>query len=148
MAIDDIITTAELYNSYMEEVNMLLKEIKNCELQLMKDLFKFKTTERDEIKIALFETKRKALLCVKYEDDELKLDIQSTLPNDKMNDDSKNTVEVDENEIEVVDPIKLVHGGFTSLSIKNTQREYMNLILHIIKIVNLKKQIEQRLSLV
>lgn len=148
MAIDDIITTAELYNSYMEEVSMLLKEIKNCELQLMKDLFKFKTTERDEIKIALFETKRKALLCVKYEDDELKLDIQSTLPNDKMNDDSKNTVEVDENEIEVVDPIKLVHGGFTSLSIKNTQREYMNLILHIIKIVNLKKQIEQRLSLV
>lgn len=148
MAIDDIITTAELYNSYMEEVNMLLKEIKNCELQLMKDLFKFKTTERDEIKIALFETKRKALLCVKYEDDELKLDIQSTLPNDIMHDDSKNTVEVDENEIEVVDPIKLVHGGFTSLSIKNTQREYMNLILHIIKIVNLKKQIEQRLSLV
>lgn len=145
MTTENIETTAELYNKYMEEYNKLLKDLKNCEFQLMNDFFKFKTTERDEIKIALFNTKRKPLVCVKHEDDALKLDLQSTLYDTKK--DMEQIKDIDQGEIKVIDPIKLIHGGFTSVSIKKTAREYRNLIIQIIHIVNLKKQIEQNLKL-
>lgn len=138
--------TADLYNSYMEELDSLLRELRDCELQLMKDMFRFKRTERDEIKIALFEIKRKALICVKFEEDEFNLDMQSTLCEKESSDEKTGVTEIDEDKIEVIDPIKLVHGGFTSLRVKDTQRDYMNLVIHIIKVVNLKRQIEQELN--
>lgn len=60
----------------------------------------------------------------------------------------KDDLKIDEksDELKVIDPIKLVHGGFVPLSIRNSQKDMSLTIQQIIKVVNKKQKINKLLD--
>lgn len=148
---------ANAYNDYINSLNDLFNNLNDSSLSLNKSLFSFKLTERDEIKISLANTERLALANIRIEqpnekfnivinntfnkEDEKKSKIpkkRNKLENGKINDDIKSTIDNDDEENSspvIVDPIKLIHGGFTTPQVKSSQQKLMknlNLITNVL----------------
>lgn len=166
-----------LYNEYNEAYNNLLKKIKNSELSILKLMLTFKLTERDEIKLTLFENKRLSMNRVIIDNDtkdqdEFILDINSCSKTKTFTDkdESKDNVDLDDkssninkdglhnrhnkskltksiievegkDELQIINPIKMIHGGFVSPSFKNSQQDVNLVLVEIINVVNKKRKI-------
>lgn len=155
------------YNDYLESYNELCRCIRNSEMSLMKSLLSFKLTERDEIRFALADTRRLALTCVTFTEnkEEFKLDVKSTLTNEKKKENEEGTlrnrkngreesvvVEQKQKEAEkekgetipkVLDPVKLIHGGFTTFAVRESQRDASVTLNQIVNVINKKRRVLQ-----
>lgn len=164
----DKMMVANAYHEYNCAYDKLYESLRKSQNLLNKGFLSLKLTERDEIKYSLIDTKRKSLTNVRINEDdvdnkgEFVIDIQSTLNDVKEketeNDDNlhkrigKNGVNDDnkineiKESIEVIDPIKLIHGGFTSLSIKQSQKESKDVIIKIIDVINKRQNLQNLLD--
>ena len=164
----DQMMVANAYHEYNCAYDKLYESLRKSQNLLNKGFLSLKLTERDEIKYSLIDTKRKSLTNVRINEDdvdnkgEFVIDIQSTLNDVKEketeNDDNlhkrigKNGVNDDnkineiKESIEVIDPIKLIHGGFTSLSIKQSQKESKDVIIKIIDVINKRQNLQNLLD--
>lgn len=160
------------YDAYMSAYEELIKSQRKSEAVVMKGLLSLRLTERDEARFTLSETPRLAISCVRIDVDEngvstLRQDIKSTLVAEKTlettsqerNGDklrnrkdgklSKGVVEATQEEAnvpKVVDPAKLVHGGFNSLSMKVAQAESRVTVTKIINVINLRNKVMRLLE--
>lgn len=155
---------SEAYNDYFQAYNELCKHLTKSHMSLLKGILSIKLTERDEIKFELFENKRLSLykINIDQKNDLLDLDIESIIPTTKNKVNSKdnrddnnnnNNILINRNKIKdektseiieeidtikVIDPIKLIHGGFIPLSLRNSQKDSNLAIFSIINVINKK----------
>lgn len=151
------------YNDYLEAYDTLCSGMQKSSMSVMKGMLSLKLTERDEILMSMLENKRLALTCVKTEIDGglLSLNLKSTLKstekkkhvtiegdssvhNRKRKEEKEPVISSKGNEnedIKVIDPIRLIHGGFAPLSIRASQKDASNNIIQIINVINKRRKV-------
>ena len=158
-------TTADTYDAYFQSIDSTCHQFSDLQLTMTKPLLSFTPTQRDEIRLALQNRLRLPVLCVRViEDGEFELDVRSTIPVKKdkkevensrkrkttTTDTTTTTTAIaavdDDDSLVVLDPVKLIHGGFVPTSVKHAQREASSFVRGLMDVLNSRERVLKELA--
>jgi hypothetical protein len=155
--------TADTYDAYFQSIDSTCHKFSDLQLSMTKSLLSFTPTQRDEIRVALQNRLRLPVLCVRViEDGGFELDVRSTITVKKDKKEVENSrkrktattatatpaiADVDDDDsLVVLDPVKLIHGGFVPTSVKHAQREASNFVRGLMDVLNSRENVLKELA--
>ena len=156
-------TTADTYDAYFQSIDSTCHQFSDLQLSMTKSLLSFTPTQRDEIRVALQNRLRLPVLCVRViEDGGFELDVRSTITVKKDKKEVENSRKRktattatatpaiaavdDDDSLMVLDPVKLIHGGFVPTSVKHAQREASSFVRGLMDVLNSRESVLKELA--
>lgn len=156
-------TTADTYDAYFQSIDSTCHQFSDLQLSMTKSLLSFTPTQRDEIRVALQNRLRLPVLCVRViEDGGFELDVRSTITVKKDKKEVENSRKRktattatatpaiaavdDDDSLVVLDPVKLIHGGFVPTSVKHAQREASSFVRGLMDVLNSRESVLKELA--
>lgn len=154
LSIEDEDLIAELLNEYNGILAEITQSFKNAHYEFTKASMLMKSTEREAMKVSIYDLERKAYATI---DDKFEL-VEHTIVSERKSEKQKededviektansNEKETETDSVKVIPPLKLINGGFTSLGLKQTHLIYKSILPKLLQLINKRNEIYSKLG--